>query len=113
MAVRSGVLLMALFWAPPGLAQQLSFGPSRELGSSEPKLELNGNNFALPVIDYRAPDGTWKRGQGIIIGRDISPNATVGIGFFRIKPKYEDSATPRLPTAGKSKKVSLGLSLRF
>lgn len=73
-------------------------------------MQLGGNNFALPVIEYRAPDGTWKRSNGIIIGHDVSPNASVGLGFFKMKPKYQD---PALPPVGKSRKVALGFSMRF
>ncbi|MGI8706298.1 MAG: hypothetical protein ACR2JJ_11000 [Sphingomicrobium sp.] len=64
------------------------------------------------MIEYRAPDGTWKRGHGIIVGHDISPNASVGLGFFKIRPKHQDKTVPS-PAGGKSKKMSLGFSLRF
>jgi len=48
-----------------------------------------------------------------IVGHDIAPNATVGIGFFKLKPRYDDPAAPPTPNAGKSRKVSLGFSMRF
>lgn len=111
MIVRRAMLPVALFWAGPGLATQVA-GPSLPLPSAEPPLQLGQGNFALPVIDYRAPDGTWKRSHGIIIGHDVAPNATVGVGFFKIKPKYQDTTVPA-PSEGKSRKISLGLSLRF
>lgn len=110
MALRRASLLIALFWASPGLAQTASFGPQFEPKLSEPDLQLGRSNFALPLIEYQAPDGTWKRSSGIIVGHEISPNATVGIGFFRMTPKYQDStAAPQ----GKSRKVSVGVSIRF
>lgn len=111
MLVRDAVLLVALFGASPGVAQQ-AVPPSLSPPPTEPQLQLGQGNFALPVIDYRAPDGTWKRGHGIIIGHDIGPNATVGLGFFKMKPKYQDTTVPT-PAGKKSKKMSLGFSLRF
>lgn len=111
--VRWVVLLTASAWASPAVAQQTLFEPGMKLRVSEPELQLGNGSLALPIIEYRAPDGTWKRGQGIIVGRDISPNATVGLGFFRIKPKYQDQTASNAPAGGGSKKVSLGLSLRF
>ena len=79
--------------------------------TAEPQLDLARCKFALTSADYRAPDGTWKHGDGIIVGRDISPTTTVGIGFFRMKPRSQEGMAS--PPAGKSHKVSLGFSLRF
>lgn len=79
--------------------------------ASEPKLHLDGSRFSLPVVDYQAPDGTWKHGNGIIIGREVSRNTTVGIGFFRSKPKNDEAGSA--PMARKTKKVSVGVSWRF
>lgn len=111
MMVRRAALVMALLWASPGLSQQ-GLGPSFSSTSSEPQLQLGERKFALPVVDYQAPDGSLKRSHGIIIGHDITPNASVGLGFFKIKPKYQDTTVPS-PAGQKSKKMSLGLSLRF
>jgi hypothetical protein len=108
---RCAVLLMALLWAAPALAQDPAAPLKLQPAPSEPDLKLGRGSFALPIIDYQAPDGTFRRGQGIIVGRDVSPNATVGIGFFKTKPKYSDGVTA--PVAGKSKKLAVGLSLRF
>ncbi|QNM83287.1 hypothetical protein H8M03_02780 [Sphingomonas sabuli] len=77
--------------------------------ASEPELDVR--KFAVPVADYQAPDGTWKRGRGIIIGRNVAPNTTLGLGVFRMKPKTEDG--PNTPFAGKSKKVAVGLTMNF
>jgi hypothetical protein len=112
MATRNALLIMALVSASPALAQEAA-EPALHLRSVEPQLDLGRGNLSLPLIDYQAPDGTRKRGKGIIIGRDIAPNASVGIGVFKMKPKYEDPAGSNLPSAGKSTKVSLGFSLRF
>lgn len=106
--VRAALVLVALSWPSASLAQQAA--PQLQFRPTEPQLQLNGSNFALPVIDYQAPDGTLKRSHGIIIGRDISPNATVGLGVFKMTPKYSD---PNLPTAVKSRKIAVGFSLRF
>ena len=109
--MRAALLVVALIWAAPALAQQtessIPLFPS--ISGTQP-LKVGQNNFALPVIDYRSPDGTWKRSTGILIGREVAPNATLGLGFFNIKPKYQESFTP---VPGKSRKVALGFSLRF
>lgn len=107
--VRGAVLLVALFSAAAAHARDpaLNLQPS----PAEPELKLGHGNFTLPVIDYQAPDGSLRRGKGIIIGREVAPNATVGVGFFKIKPRYPDSSAA--PFAGKSQKVAVGFSLRF
>lgn len=106
--MRGALLIVAISWAGPGLAQGSAL--TSHSYSVGPELQLAQGNFALPVIEYRAPDGSWKRSNGIIIGHDLAPNASVGVGFFRMKPKFQD---PTTPAAGKSKKVALGVSLRF
>lgn len=98
------ILLSLFLWASPAAAQQ-GFGPP----TPGPRLAIQ--QFALPIVDYRAPDGTWKRGNGIIVGRDVAPNATVGVGFFRMKPRSPEVADT--PFAGKSKKVAVGLTFKF
>lgn len=78
----------------------------------EPQLKIERTSFALPVLDYRTPAGTWKHGKGMLIARDVAPNATLGVGFYRLKPKSSENGTS-VPLGGKSKKVAVGLSLRF
>lgn len=110
--VRSGLMLLALTWVSPALAQQsqavVALVPSYQ---SEPKLVLGESNFALPVVNYQAPDGTLKVSQGIVVGQDVAPNAKVGLGLFRMKPKYDEDSG--LPTGARSRKLAVGLSLRF
>ena len=110
--VRQLALILAAHSASVATAQPFSL-PTGSLAPSEPELEFRSKNFSMPVVEYRAPDGTIKRGSGIIVGHDIAPNATVGIGFFKLKPRYDDPAAPPTPNAGKSRKVSLGFSMRF
>jgi hypothetical protein len=110
--VRQLALILAAHSASVATAQPLSL-PTGKFASGEPQLQLGSNNFSMPVVEYRAPDGTIKRGSGIIIGHDIAPNATVGIGFFKLKPRYDDPAAPPTPSAVKSRKMSLGFSMRF
>lgn len=104
------LLALALAGAPQ-LTAEKDASVALHSQSAEPGLDLD-RKFALPQADYRAPDGTWKHGDGIIVGRDISPSATVGIGFFRMKPKSQEVTSPS-PLARKAHKVSLGLSMRF
>jgi hypothetical protein len=104
------LLALALAGTPP-LTPGSDSSLTLNSGTSEPRLDL-ARKFALPQADYRAPDGTWKHGDGIIVGRDISPGTTVGVGFFRTKPKSQEVTAPS-PLARKSHKVSLGFSMRF
>ena len=106
-----GLALLALGLAgAPALTQ--STQPPVTIGTamSEPEFRLD-RKFALPRADYRAPDGTWKHGNGIIVGREVSPDAMVGIGFFKMKSKSQEGLSA--PPQRKSHKVALGLSLRF
>ena len=108
--VRWVVLLTASAWASPALAQS---APGFALRSPhvEPRLHLGPGHFALPVVEYRAPDGTLKISHGIIIGHDVAPNARIGLGLFKMKPKYDEDSG--LPTGKKSRKAAVGFSLRF
>jgi len=99
------LLLTVVLWATPAAAQQ-QFRPS---STSEPRLEIQ--TFSMPIVDYRAPDGTWKRGNGIILGRDVAPNTVVGVGYLRMKPDSSDGVVT--PFSGKSKKFAVGLTLKF
>lgn len=103
--MRSGLVVAALLWGSHANGQPML----ARHGGAEPGFQVR--TFSLPVIDYRAPDGTLKRGSGIIIGRDMAPNATVGLGYFRMKPKAGEN--PSAPFAGKSRKVAIGVSLDF
>ena len=109
--MRVVLLIVALSSASPALAQQPEARGFSPLVQSEPKLEIGKSDFALPVVEYRAPDGTIKISQGIFIGRDISPNARVGLGLFKVKPKYDEDSG--LPTGSRSRKVALGIALKF
>ena len=104
------LLALALAGTPP-LTPESDSNLTLNSRMSQPALDL-ARKFALPQVDYRAPDGTWKHGNGIIVGRDISPGTTVGVGFFRTKPKSQE-VTTQSPLARKSQKVSLGVSFRF
>ena len=104
------LLALALAGAP-ALTPDSETALSIESRDAEPRLDLAARKFALPSVDYRAPDGTWKHGNGIIVGRDISPSTTVGVGFFKMKPKSQEGMTS--PPTRKSHKVSLGFSMRF
>lgn len=107
--MRGLLALMTVVWASPALGQQTA-GPALPPTFVEPPLRLGSASFALPVADYRSPGGTIKRSHGIVIGHEIDPNTSVGIGLFKMKPKSDN---PSVPFAGKSRKVALGVSLKF
>ena len=108
--MRGALLIVGLTAAFPAFAQGTP-GSALRSAHAEPQLHLGPGDFALPVVEYRAPDGTLKVSHGIIIGRDVAPNARVGFGLFKMKPKYDEDSG--LPTGKKSRKVALGFSLRF
>jgi hypothetical protein len=104
------LLALAIAGTPP-LMPETDSPLTIDSRNAEPNLDLGKRKFALPSVDYRAPDGTWKHGNGIIVGRDISESTTVGIGFFKMKPKSQEGLSS--PPVRKSHKVSLGFSMRF
>ena len=108
--VRGAMLVTALFMAAPALAEKPPTAQTLQTTVVSTKVTTAPASFALPLIDYSAPGGAAKA-PGILIGRDIAPNATVGLGFFKLKPRYTDNAAAA--PVGKSKKISVGLSLRF
>ena len=110
--MRYPLLVLAVLGSSPALAAQPGGSLALNTPRIEPQLKLGANQFALPIVDYKTPTGTWKRGKGIIIGREVAPNASIGLGVFKMKPKTEDGAT-NAPFAGKSKKVAVGISLGF
>ena len=107
-------LLVALAY-PASAAGQGAFNqPAVPLTTSRPELQVGRNSFAMPVIEYRASDGVIRQSRGIIIGRDVAPNANVGLGFYKMSPKFDyppSSVTDPLPR--KSKKVAVGVTLKF
>lgn len=106
---------IALVWAAPALSQRFVPAPPSEpkidIRSHEPGVRLGRSSFSLPVVRYVAPDGTFKRSRGIIIGREIGRNATVGLGLFKTKSARQDDSTR--PAATKSRKVAVGVTFRF
>ena len=108
----SALFLLAITAAAPLGQQAQPLAQPATATTVEPQLQVRRTTFALPVVAYQTPAGTWKSGKGILVARDLAPNATLGIGFYRLKPKNLESGTT-VPLAGKSKKVAVGLSLRF
>lgn len=104
-----------MIWAVPVAAQTNPPQPLSLLSKPaiEPDLDLQRNGFALPIIDYTAPDGTLKRSHGIIVGRNITPNTVIGLGLFSSGPKRNEPQDGPLEPGKKSKKVALGFSFRF
>lgn len=113
--MRFAALLALAIWAAPAAGQ--SVAPQTFIlspkPSIEPELNLQRKGFALPIIDYTAPDGTLKRSHGIIVGRNITPSTVIGLGLFSSGPKANEPQDGPLTPAKKSKKVALGFSFRF
>ncbi|HUG46742.1 MAG TPA: hypothetical protein VMK31_09580 [Sphingomicrobium sp.] len=113
--MREFAVLLTILGASAAYGQQMPAsaipGAVAQPLPNQPLLDLGNGRFSLPVIEYRAPGGTLKRGQGFIFAHDVDPNTIVGIGLFKSKPKEPEA--PGIPTTGKSRKMAVGVSFRF
>ena len=94
--------------------------PARDM----PKLRVVTFTETAPIqssrraTDYTAqippPFGSTKPIRGIIVGTEVSPNATFGIGMFNSMPKWRSSSDERFEMKQKkSRKLGLGLKIGF
>ena len=83
--------------------------------SAEPRAAREDPVIALRVIERTEPSGSKTRQRGILLGEDIGPNVSVGLGLFSIKPRKSSLAPdPQIePSARASKKASVRLTVRF
>ena len=89
-----------------------------------PKLRIVTLTESAPIqssrraTDYTAQNpptfGSFRPIRGIIVGTEVSPNATFGIGMFRSMPKWRSSSDQRFEMKQKnSRKLGLGLKVGF
>jgi hypothetical protein len=100
---------IALLCADPARAQDVSAIAHRP--PSSPTVQLGKARFSLPVADYQSVDGSWHRSHGVIVDRQITPNANLALGLFKSGPKRGEMPAAEMP--GKSHKLSLRLSYSF
>ena len=71
--------------------------------------------ISLPIAEYAKANGAKVRQRGIIIGTDIAPNMTFGLGFGDLKPR-KSALSPepqRDARSRKSRNAALRLTVRF
>ncbi len=71
--------------------------------------------ISLPIAEYAKANGARVRQRGIIIGTDIAPNITFGLGFGDLKPRKSALSPEPQRDAGsrKSRNAALRLNVRF
>jgi len=107
-------LLFAL--VAPGAASaqprfNFSFTPSAP--NVEPQAAARRQQFAMPVIDYVAPDGSIPRRRGVVVGMEVGPQAMFGLGIFEGAPKRRIGAADPTRPERRSRRAAVGFSLKF
>lgn len=84
----------------------LSFSPATETES--PRRPLT-----MPVTDYVSADGRLQLRRGVVVGVDISPQTSFGLGIFEGAPKRRLGAPDPAKPERRSKRAAVGFSLKF
>jgi len=114
-----GFMLLLLFLATPSMSQSLDVSvipTPYDLGrlSAQPQLTHKEPIIVPQLVERFEPDGARVRHRGIIVGKDIAPNMTVGLGFVDRKSR-RSSLYPNQPddSSRRSAKASMLLILKF
>lgn len=115
-----GIILLSLFLATPSMSQSLDVSvipTPYDLGqlSVQPQLTLKEPIIAPQLVERFEPDGARVRQRGIIVGKDIATNVTVGFGFVDRKTR-KSSLSPNHQPDGRSRrsgKASVLVILKF
>lgn len=120
MAAWRALLLIALAPAAPAAAQerapdagaQTLFPAQRWI---EPALPAVRPGIAMPVVEYRVPDGGFRLRRGIVAGREVAPRLMLGVGLFETARGKDKPATdhPLDVRPKKSRRAAIGLNLAF
>jgi hypothetical protein len=115
--VTRSLISLLLFVATPGIAQSLRLVPSDfDLGrlSVQPRPSPKEPIIVPQFVERFEPDGVRVRQRGILIGQQIAPNVTVGLGFVERKNR-RSGFYPTQPdgNARRSGKASTVLIVRF
>ena len=113
------IALLLLCLATPGMSQPLDVSvipTSFDVGqlSTRPQLPQKEPIIAPPLVEvteaYRK-----SRQRGIIVGKDIAANMTVGFGFVDRKPRRSSFSPNHQDDSGarRSRKASMLLILKF
>ena len=113
-------MLLLLFLAGPGISQALDVSvipTPYDLGrlSAQPQLTHKEPIIVPQLMEHFEPDGARVRQRGIIVGKDIAPNVTIGLGIADRKPRRSSYYPNLQPDDGsrRSGKASLLLRLKF
>ena len=114
------IMLLSLFLATPSMSQSLDvtvIPTPHDLGrqSAQPQLTHKEPIIAPQLMERFEPDRVRVRQRGIIFGKDINPNVTVGFGFGDRKPRKSSFYPGHQPgdSARRSGKASMLLILKF
>jgi len=113
-------MLLLLFVATPSMSQSLDVSvipTPYDLGrlSAQPQLTHKEPIIVPQLMEHFEPDGAKVRQRGIIVGKDIAPNVTIGFGIADRKPR-RSSFYPNLQpddSSRRSGKASMLLRLKF
>ena len=104
----STIMLLSLFLATPSMSKSLGvtvIPTSFDVGrlSALPQKPPEEPIIAPPLVERTETDGSRMRRRGIIVGKDIAPNMTVGFGFVDRKPR-KSSYSPGHQVDGSSRR---------
>ena len=106
----TAILVLSACASTPAAAQALplSFVPDNE------PVHVRQRGFSFPTINYTAPTGETRQRRGILVGRQVAPNALVGVGLFETAPRLRGYSPEATEGRAKGKRrAAIGLSLRF
>jgi len=114
------IMLLLLFLATPSMSQSLDVSvipTPYDLGrlSTQPQLTHKEPIIVPQLMERFEPDGARVRQRGIIVGKDINPNVTVGFGFVDRKPRRSSFYPSHQldDSSRRSGKASMRLILKF
>jgi hypothetical protein len=115
-----GIMLLSLFLATPSMSQSLDVSvipTPYDLGRvpAQPQLTHKEPIIIPQLVERFELDGVRVRQRGIIVGKDIAPAVTVGLGFVDRKPRRSGFYPDGQPDSSsrRSGKASMLLILKF
>ena len=116
----SAVTFLSAFIAAPGTALALdpmAAATSFDVARLPPQARLPADTplVTLRISEQRQRFETTTRQRGLVVARDIAPNARVSLGLLDMKPRKSGlSPDPQLdPSVRKSRKAAVRLTFKF
>ena len=83
--------------------------------TTEPSSRIDQSNFALPPTDQNYAGGPPAHQRGIMVGADVGPGTTIGLGLMSTKPRRSAfSPDPALDGRARgSRKAAVRLIMKF